>query len=85
MFTATDNIAQSIQVLSELAQEQGVPKSVQIRILGITKILEEPNGEPSIRVNRALNALEELADENHLPSFARSQVFSVLGLLAAVH
>ena len=70
-------------VLSELKEEATVPKNVKLRIEKVVGILNE-NSEITIKVSKALNELEEIADDVNLGSYARTQVWNVISILEKI-
>ncbi len=74
----------SIQpVLAELKDDGTVPKNVRLKI---ERLMEMLNGktEMQIKVSRAINELEEIADDVNLQSYTRTQVWNVISTLEKV-
>ena len=78
-----DQIKSIIEVLEELQEEGAVPKNVKERINSTIGALKE-QGEVSIRVNKALHELEEIADDPNLQTYSRTQVWNVVSALEKV-
>jgi len=70
-------------VLEELREDTTVPKNVRLKI---EKIMQVLNGktEKSIKVSKALNELEEIADDVNLQSYTRTQVWNVISALEKI-
>ena len=74
----------SIQpVLAELKDDGTVPKNVRLKV---ERVMEMLNGktEMQIKVSRAINELEEIADDVNLQSYTRTQVWNVISALEKV-
>ena len=71
-------------VLAELKDDVTVPKNVRLKIEKVMKLL---NGETEmqIKVSKALNELEEIADDVNLQSYTRAQVWNVISLLEKIN
>jgi len=69
--------------LSELKNDITVPKNVRSKIEKVMKVLNEKT-EIDIKVSKALNELEEIADDVNLQSYTRSQVWNVISALEKV-
>ena len=69
-----------IESLEELNDDSSVPKNIKIRIGETIKTLKE-NDEISIRVHKALNLLEEVAEDTNLKSYTRTQIWNIVSLL----
>ena len=68
------------EALAELKDDTTVPKNVRLKIEKIMGLL---NGETEtqIKVSKALNELEEIADDVNLQSYTRTQVWNVMSAL----
>ena len=78
-----ENLSEVLEALDELRVDNTVPKNVKAKIEGIIGSLKD-NQELSIRVNRALNELDEISDNNNIQSYTRTQLWNVVSLLESV-
>ena len=71
------------EALAELKDDITVPKNVRLKI---EKVMELLNGktETQIKVSKALNELEEIADDVNLQSYTRTQVWNVVSALEKI-
>ena len=69
-----------IGTLNELRDDQTVPKNVRTVIEGIVDTLKEDT-TLSIKINKALNELDEIASDVNLQSYTRTQIWSIVSLL----
>ena len=69
--------------LKELKEDATVPKNVKLKIDKVIGILRK-NYETTIKVSKALNELEEVADDVNLESYARAQVWNVISALEKI-
>ncbi len=76
-------IAGIAPVLEELKNDATVPKNVRLKI---ERVMEMLNGqtEMQIKVSKALNELEEIADDVNLQSYTRTQVWNIISILEKV-
>ena len=70
-------------LLNELKEDAAVPKNVKLKIEKVIGILKK-NSEVTIKVSKALNELEEVADDVNLQSYTRTQVWNVISALEKV-
>lgn len=70
-------------VLNELKEDAAVPKNVKLKIEGVINILNE-NADTTIKASKALNELEEIADDVNLEAYARAQVWNVISVLEKI-
>jgi len=71
-------------VLSELKDDVTVPKNVRLKIEKVMKVLSEKT-EMQIKISKALNELEEIADDVNLQSYTRTQVWNVISILEKIN
>ena len=70
-------------LLNELKEDAAVPKNVKLKIDKVIGILKK-NSETTIKVSKALNELEEVADDVNLESYTRTQVWNVISVLEKI-
>lgn len=66
--------------LKDLEEDPTAPRNVKSKIAEVQQILRE-EAEASIRVNKALNELEEVASDTNMQPFTRTQIWNVISLL----
>ncbi|MBU3942154.1 MAG: UPF0147 family protein [Nanoarchaeota archaeon] len=72
-----------IDALSELSNDLAVPKNIKNKISNMINILEDDT-ELSIRINKVLNELDEIADDPNMQSYTRVQMLNVVSLLETI-
>lgn len=72
-----------LDALSELSEDSSVPRNVKTGIADAIALLKEKS-EDRVRINRALNMLEELADDHNMQPYTRTQLFNVVSLLEMI-
>ena len=69
--------------LSELSSDLAVPKNIKSKISNMINILED-DSELSIRINKVLNELDEIADDPNLQAYTRIQILNIVSLLETI-
>ena len=69
-----------IKSLSEIQADATVPRNVRTKIEAIVIKLKEDT-EVSIKVNKTLNELDEVANDVNLQSYTRTQIWNVMSAL----
>jgi len=69
-----------ISSLNEIQVDFAVPKNVRMQIQGIIGTLRE-EAELPIKVNKALNDLDNIANDINLQSYTRMQIWNVISVL----
>lgn len=72
-----------ISTLTELIEDISVPKSIKIRIQEIIDTLKEEN-VLSIKINKVLNDLDEIATDVNLQPYTRTQIWNVVSMLEKI-
>ncbi len=75
-----EKIKEIIDALSELGNDLAVPKNIKNRINHMIDILKD-DSELSIRVNKVLNDLDEIADDTNMQAYTRIQILNIVSLL----
>ena len=70
--------------LNEIQEDSTVPKNVRTKIESIINALKEDT-ELSIKVNKALNVLDELASDVNLQAYTRTQIWNIMSVLEKLH
>jgi hypothetical protein len=73
-----------IGALDELNEDSTVPKNIKIKITQIVEMLNAENMETSIKVNKTLHLLDEIADDTNLKSYTRTQIWNIVSLLERI-
>ena len=69
-----------IEILNELQEDITVPKNVRIKIEKIINSLKE-SAKPLIKINEALNDLDEIAADVNLQPYTRTQIWNIISTL----
>lgn len=78
-----EKLNEVISYLKEIEADATLPKNVKNKLGAVIKLLEA-KGEVSIKVSKALNELEQLAEDMSTPSEVRTQLFGVTSKLEVV-
>lgn len=83
MIKASKNLEEAVEALKLLETDESVPKNIRLRIQQIVKTLES-NAEISIKVNKSLHELDEIAEDVNLQTFIRTQIWNISSILEKV-
>ncbi len=78
-----ENMKNIIDSLKELQEDNTVPKNVKSKIEEVIKTLKEES-EVSMRVNKALNVLDELSDDTNMQAYTRTQIWNIVSALEMI-
>jgi hypothetical protein len=69
-----------IQALTNLKEDEGVPKNVRSKIDTIISDLQDES-DLSLKVSKSLHNLDEISEDLNLPPFIRTQIWNVSSML----
>ncbi|MBS3105840.1 UPF0147 family protein [Candidatus Woesearchaeota archaeon] len=69
-----------VSSLSEVKEDSTVPRNVRTKIESVVSTLKEGTELP-IKVNKALNELDQIANDVNLQSYTRTQIWNVMSML----
>ncbi len=80
MADQTSEVHTAISRLSEIHGDVTVPRNVRTKIDLIIGTLRDADELP-IKVNKALNGLDELSSDVNLQSYTRTQIWNIMSVL----
>jgi len=80
---AEEPVKEVIDVLNDLNEDTTIPKNIRSKINGIISTLKD-KADVSIRVNKALNDLDEIANDTNMEPYIRTQIWNIVSLLEKV-
>ncbi len=75
-----EQVKDIIEQLSDLLEDNTVPRNVKSKIQSIINYLNE-NADLSLKVNKALNILDEISDDNNIQTYTRTQIWNIVSVL----
>ena len=78
-------IDEVLGVLQEVMDDQTVPRNVKTRLETSIQTLKNGSEELSIRVDKVIQDLDEIANDTNTQSYTRSQIWNILSLLESLH
>ena len=76
-------IQQITDALKELRDDATVPRNVKLKLQNTITILEK-QVDVSLRVDRAHQELDEIADDVNLQPYTRTQIWSIVSMLEKI-
>lgn len=78
-----DKLSGVIEALEELKEDTTVQRNIKTKISNIIETLNQEE-ELSIRINKALDELDEISNDNNLHSYTRTQVWNIVSMLEMI-
>ena len=76
-----EDIIEVVQLLHEIEEDNSVHKNVKIRICSMRDMFEKETIDIHIKIDKSLQQLDEISDDPNIPSFVRTQIWSLVSLL----
>lgn len=70
-----------IDGLTIIEQDISVPRNIRAKIKSAMDILNLPQQDMSLKIDKSLDELGEVADDPTVPSYTRMQIWSVVSML----
>jgi uncharacterized protein (UPF0147 family) len=78
-----DQINSIIETVEALLGDSNVPKNLKQKLQKTIEILKDTE-DVSIKVNKALNELDEIPDYTNIEPHVRTQIWNIVSLLEAI-
>jgi len=76
-----ERITNIIEALSELIDDNTVPRNIKSRVESIITTLKDEKQEQSIKINKALSEIDEISDDANIQAFTRTQIWNIASML----
>ncbi|MFH1409564.1 MAG: UPF0147 family protein [Nanoarchaeota archaeon] len=72
--------AKVLSAIMELKDDPTVPRNVKVRLSAAEAELRKRD-DYSVRVNKALNELEDVSDDTNIQAYTRTQLWNIVSML----
>jgi len=72
-----------VNSLNEIKEDATVPRNVRTKIESVVNTLKEDT-ESSIKVNKALSELDQIANDVNLQAYTRTQIWNIMSMLEKI-
>ena len=72
-----------VNSLNEIREDATVPRNVRTKIESVINTLKEDT-ELSIKVNKVLNELDQIANDVNLQAYTRTQIWNIMSMLEKI-
>lgn len=80
---AEETIKEILEALETLQEDTTVPKNLKNKLQDTIALLKE-DVEPSVKVNKALNELDEINEYTNIQSHTRTQLWNIVSMLESI-
>jgi len=75
------NIKKAIEILEQVSEDSTVPKNIREKALNACSALKEEETDIPIRINKSMQELDDLAEDQNISTYTRTQILNVVTLL----
>ncbi|MFP3282548.1 MAG: UPF0147 family protein [Nitrososphaeria archaeon] len=79
-----ENIRQAVAILQSLANDTVIPRNVRRSIKDVIDTLNDSSLSQAVRAANAVTALEEIAQDPNMPSYARVTLWNAFSYLERI-
>jgi len=79
----TEQLLQAIDLLMQISEDRTVPRNIRDNAKKAKEFLETEE-DLTVKVDKAIQILDELSDDPNLPTYTRTQIWSIVSLLESV-
>ena len=73
-----------IEIFDLINNDSTVPKNIKQAVSEMDLMIKEKNEDMALKINKILQKLEDLTEENNLPEHTRTQIWNIASLLESI-
>ena len=81
---AEQELEQVIELLTQILEDKTVPKNIREKAQMSKESLEDSEKELSVRVDQAVQLLDEISEDPNMPVYTRTQIWSLVSMLEGI-
>ncbi len=79
-----EDLTEIMQAIDDMQQDTSIPKNIKNKLATVISILNQAE-DLSVRLNRALHELDDVADDANIEPFTRTQVWNLVSMLESMN
>ena len=79
-----DAFKQVIEIINQIKEDKSVPKNVITKLDEMIEILNDDQEDVYIRIDKVIEDLEEISEDNNLQPYIRTQIWNITSLLESI-
>ena len=80
----TDAKKEVLKILNTINGDSTVPRNVKIKIQEVGLILKSDSENSALQINKVLQEIDDLSEENNIPDYTRTQLWNIASLLETI-
>jgi uncharacterized protein (UPF0147 family) len=79
-----ESLSEVQEFLQEMLDDTSVPQSVRSKLQKIKEYLIKDSSELAVKVSRALDEIETITNDQNIPNYVRTQLYSISSALECI-
>jgi uncharacterized protein (UPF0147 family) len=84
VYMVDDKMAQALNVLQKIAEDNGVPRNIRRSATDAMKVLQGKTYTSAVKASNAISILEECGQDPNMPLFARTAIWQAISVLEQI-
>tara|TARA_Y100000034_G_C6815481_1_gene366848 strand:- start:370 stop:624 length:255 start_codon:yes stop_codon:yes gene_type:complete len=72
------------ELFSVMEDDESLSKNIKGKIQDISSSLKDDSSTSAVRIDKAIQTLDEMAEDSNTPDFIRTQIWSIVSLLESI-
>jgi len=73
-----------MELLSEIGEDNGVPRNVRAKIKSAFSALDQEGKSVPVKINASIQELDECSDDPNVPAYVRTQIWDIVSRLESI-
>ncbi len=78
-----EKLKEILEAVNNLQEDITVPRNIKEKMKALASILQE-NCDTPLKVDKALQELDEIADDTNLQAYTRTQIWNIVSMLEKI-
>jgi len=73
-----EKLLEIISILNDIKEDPVTPKNIKLKIDNAVLVLSEEGSDVSVKVNKSIQELDEVSEDQNVPSYIRTQIWRIV-------
>ncbi len=79
-----EKLRQAKDILVEISEDNTIPKNIREKTKKIQKILNGSSDEIRVKIDKVMQIMDELSEDQNIPMYTRTQIWGITSLLESI-
>lgn len=77
-------VTEIVSIIKDVSEDHTIPKNIKEKLQEIVSLLESEDDEISLKVNKALDELDDISSDSNIQPYTRTQLMGIASALESV-